>query len=105
MNGYAVHQSIELGGHIADHSGNGAMWDTLVNLQSGPRILSNSLTLHSIDQKKTPFFDDLSTNSFGYGGDPYDATFCGCQRGGLISWTAASGATGSISITICWPTR
>ncbi len=81
MNGYAVHQSIELGGHIADHSGSGAMWDTLVNLQSGPRILSNALTLHSIDQKKTPFFDDFSTNSFGYGGDPYDATILRMSKG------------------------
>ncbi len=39
--GYAIHQSIDLGGHIADYSGSGAMYDTLVNLQSGPRILKS----------------------------------------------------------------
>ena len=71
---YAVHESIELGGHIVDRSGSLPMWDTLVNLQSGPRILSHSLNMHTIDARKTPFFDDLSTSSFGYGGDPYGNT-------------------------------
>ena len=41
IKGYITHQSIELGGHIVDQSGSGAMYDTLVNLQSGPRILQS----------------------------------------------------------------
>lgn len=36
IKGYITHQSIELGGHIVEQSGSGAMYDTLVNLQSGP---------------------------------------------------------------------
>src|SRR5450631_1039969 len=43
IDGYNVHQSTDLGGHIVGYSGSPSMWDTLVNLQSGPRILSFSL--------------------------------------------------------------
>jgi hypothetical protein len=45
--GYMVKQSAEVGGRIADFSGNQLMWDTLVNLGSGVRLLEYSLTLHS----------------------------------------------------------
>src|ERR1700733_2928602 len=38
IKGYITHQSIELGGHTVEQSGSGAMYDTLVNIQSGPRI-------------------------------------------------------------------
>src|SRR6516225_5567010 len=38
IDGYIVHQSIQLGGHIVEHSGSDFVYDTLVNLQSGPRI-------------------------------------------------------------------
>jgi len=71
---YAVHQTIELGGHIVDRSGSAAMWATLVNLRSGPRIMTFNFNAHSLDRAKTPLFDDLTVNSFGYGGDPYAVT-------------------------------
>jgi hypothetical protein len=35
-NGYTLHESIDLGGHIANITGSGAMYNTLVNIQSGP---------------------------------------------------------------------
>src|SRR3954452_9195154 len=47
VGGYAIHQSTDLGGHIADYSGSTSMWDMLVNIQSGPRILSFSLNMRS----------------------------------------------------------
>ena len=78
---YAVHESVELGGHMVGRSGSGAMWNTMVNQRTGPRILSHSLTIHSVDPRKTPFFDDLNTNSFGYGGDPYGATILRMFKG------------------------
>ena len=40
FHGYETHQSVDLGGHIAEHSGSDAMYATLVNLYSGPRILN-----------------------------------------------------------------
>lgn len=70
--GYAMHQSWDLGGHIADYSGSKAVYDTMVNLQSGPRILNQSLEMHAVGgtKQKYPFFDTLYTGSTGYGGDP-----------------------------------
>ena len=35
VDGYVVHQSIDVGGHITEHSGSAAMYATLVNLHSG----------------------------------------------------------------------
>src|ERR1700736_6365024 len=72
--GYAIHQSIDLGGRIVDTSGSGAMYDTLVNLQSGPRILSQTLDLHAVANSTHRFFDTLSMSNSGYGGDPNNVT-------------------------------
>jgi hypothetical protein len=78
---YQVHQMIELGGHIVDQSGSDAMYATMVNQTAGFRVLAQSLTMHSTNTAKTPFFDVLNTNSYGYGGDPYDATFLNVSKG------------------------
>jgi len=78
---YQVHQMLELGGHIVDQSGSDAMWATMVNQTAGFRVLGQSLTMHSTNPSKTPFFDVLTTNSYGYGGDPYDATFLNMSKG------------------------
>lgn len=69
IDGYAMHQSIELGGHIANYSGSNAVYDTMVNLQTGLRILNHSLEMRPVNPAHS-FFDHLSTSSFGYGGDP-----------------------------------
>src|ERR1019366_2615628 len=58
-----------------------AMWATLVNQSSGGRILGQSLEMHSVDTSKTRFFDTLSTNSTGYGGDPYDVSYFKASKG------------------------
>ena len=84
--GYAIHQSIDLGGHIANYSGNDAMYDTLVNFQSGPRILDQSLEMIAVDPAKAPLFDHLSTTSFGYGGDPYNVTFLNFSKGRIYDF-------------------
>ena len=79
--GYRIHQTIELGGHIADHSGSDAVYDTMVNLQSGPRILNQSLDMHAIDPFKAKLLDTLTTNSFGYAGDPNSVSFLNFSKG------------------------
>jgi len=84
--GYAIHQSFDLGGHIAEYSGSDAMYDTLVNLQSGPRILSQSLEMHSVGKTKFPLFDNLSTSNIGYGGDPINTTFFHMSKGNLYDF-------------------
>lgn len=71
---YAIHQSFDLGGRYVNTSGSSAMYDSLVNLQSGPRILNQTLDLHTMAGMPHTFFDTLSMSNSGYGGDPNDVT-------------------------------
>src|SRR5574340_197372 len=66
---YTVHQSIELGGHIAEAEGNQQTYNTFVNLHSGPRLLGQDLSMQSISHQGL-LFDNLYISSFGFGGDP-----------------------------------
>ena len=101
-----IHQSIDLGGHIASYSGNDAMYDTLVNFQSGPRILDQSLEMIAVDPAQALLFDHLSTNSFGYGGDPLQRHFSELFQGpDLRLPVQASAAIVSTSTITCWPIR
>ncbi|MHB8888324.1 MAG: hypothetical protein ACYC46_05850 [Acidobacteriaceae bacterium] len=84
--GYTIQQSVDLGGHIADYSGSGPMYDTLVNLQSGPRILGHFLEMHAVPGAKHLFFDNLTTSSFGYGGDPNNMTILRMSKGKLYDF-------------------
>jgi hypothetical protein len=84
--GYAIHQTTELGGHIADQSGSNAVYATMVNLQSGPRILYQSLDMHAVDRSKAKMFDTLTTNSFGYGGDPNNASLLNFSKGKIYDF-------------------
>jgi hypothetical protein len=71
IGGFQVNQSIELGGRISEVSGSQPMYDTLVNEQTGARILEQSLTMQSLSHED--IFDTLTLNSFGWGGDPEQA--------------------------------
>ena len=68
---FQVTQSIEIGGRISEVTGSQPMYDTLVNYQSGARILEQSLTMQSLTHED--IFDTLTLNSFGWGGDPEQA--------------------------------
>jgi hypothetical protein len=46
--GYVLHQSIDVGGHMNGVSGSGAMYDTLVNQKTGPRVLGQTFELHAL---------------------------------------------------------
>ena len=67
--GYVIHQSTELGYRFQSRTGSDAMYETLVDLHQGPRILEQSLSMRSQDNHGL-LFDNLSINSFGWGGDP-----------------------------------
>jgi len=66
---YDVKAAFEFGGRIVEIDGSRALWRTYVNLDSGPRLLEAALDLHA-PQHNGMLFDDLSLNTFGYGGDP-----------------------------------
>jgi hypothetical protein len=68
--GYSIHQSVDLGGHITGLTGSGAMYDTLVNMQSGPRVLGETFEMHALPGKKNTLIDSLSAIGNGFGGDP-----------------------------------
>jgi hypothetical protein len=86
---YLVHQSLELGGRITSIQGSQGMWNTLVDMGSGGRILSQSLEMRSESPAKTPFFDTLTTSSFGYGGDPNDVTFLNASKGRIYNFAGS----------------
>ena len=69
-NGYVIRQTADLGGHVVGISGSTAMYDTLVNIHSGPRVLGETFTMHALPGTKHPWMDSLSGFSSGFGGDP-----------------------------------
>jgi len=87
INGYQVNQTIEVGGRIVDAEGSQAVYDTFVNLHSGPRVLDYSLRLHSIDHSGK-LVDDLSWTNSGYGGDPETMTRIGVSKNRWYDFSA-----------------
>ena len=76
---YEVKQTFEFGGRVADFSGNRSIWSSYVNVDSGPRLLEQTLDMHSANH--TGFlFDDLTLANFGYGGDPNNLTRLQIQK-------------------------
>ena len=58
-NGYEVHGSAEFGGRGVSSSGDLGLYSTYVNLGSGPRLLDQSIEMHSVNHNGF-LFDDLS---------------------------------------------
>src|SRR5271154_7175069 len=84
--GYVIHQTADLGGHIVDYSGSGAMWATLVNLQSGPRVLGQTFEMHAVEGAKHAIFDTLLAYSNGFGGDPNNVISLRVSKGKLYDF-------------------
>jgi len=70
--GYLVHSSVELGYRSNTVAGSNDMYDTLVDLQTGPRFLDQTLSMQALNHQGF-LFDDLYLNSFGWGGEPDNA--------------------------------
>ncbi len=72
---YNVKQTVEFGGRIIpsgdfkDSRGTRTLYDTFVNLRSGPRLLDYTLEMRSLNHQGW-LFDNLYLSNFGYGGDP-----------------------------------
>jgi hypothetical protein len=86
---YVVHQSLDVGGHITENSGSPAMYATLVNIYSGARLLDQSLNMRAVDPARAIFFDRLSSNSYGYGGDPINVTYLNMSKGRIYDFRAS----------------
>jgi hypothetical protein len=87
QDGFVVHQTADLGGHVAGIFGSGAMYDTLVNLHSGPRVLGQTFTLRAVPGSKHSLLDQLSAFSTGFGGDPNDFSKLDFSKGKLYEFS------------------
>ena len=85
--GYLIHQSIEIGYRGSDVTGSQAMYNTLVDLPSGPRLLEQTLSMQSPAHAGF-LFDNLFVNSFGWGGDPNNAFNARLDKGKLYDFRA-----------------
>ncbi len=86
QDGYVLHETADLGGHFVAKNGSGDMYDTLVNIQSGPRVLGETFTLHALPGSKHPLLDDLSAFSNGFGGDPNNFASLNFSKGKLYEF-------------------
>ena len=66
---YVIQQSLEFGYRFVGVDGNSSMYNTLENLQEGPRLLDFTLNMRSLNHTGT-LMDSLYLSNFGYGGDP-----------------------------------
>jgi len=80
-NGYVVRQTADLGGHVVGVSGSGAMYNTLVNIHSGPRVLGQTFALTPAPGATHPLMDSLSAFSNGFGGDPINVAKLDFSKG------------------------
>lgn len=87
QDGYTIHQTADLGGHMVGLTGSGRMYDTLVNIQSGPRVLGETFTMRAVEGTKHPLLDSLSAFSSGFGGDPNNFAKLDFSKGKLYEFS------------------
>jgi hypothetical protein len=85
--GYEIHQSVDLGGRIADAKGSRAMYSNLVNLQSGPRVQNETFLLRALPGQKNTLVDTLSAVGGGFGGDPVNFARMSASKGKIYEFT------------------
>ena len=84
--GYLVHQTADLGGHVASVAGSGAMYATLINVHSGPRVLGETFELHALPDSQHVLVDQLFASTSGFGGDPLYVAILRMSKGKLYDF-------------------
>jgi hypothetical protein len=87
--GYTAHHSVDMGGNVAGIRGSGAMYDTLVNLQSGPRVLGETLVMRALPGSKHSLVDYLKASGNGFGGDPNNLSTLSFSKDGIYDFTGS----------------
>jgi hypothetical protein len=85
--GYAIYESVDLGGRIANATGSQAMYSNLVNLQSGPRVQNETFRMHVLPGQKNTLVDSLTAVGSGFGGDPVNFARMSAEKGNLYEFT------------------
>src|SRR5579864_4756570 len=70
---YNYQGSLEFGYRFVDTKANESTYDTFVNQQQGPRVFDQTLSVRSLNHQGI-LFDNLFVSSFGWGGDPENAS-------------------------------
>jgi len=85
--GYSMHHTVDLGGRMAGITGSAAMYDTLVNLQSGPRVQGETFELRALPGTKNTLVDNLRAFGSGFGGDPNSFTKLDFSKGKIYEFS------------------
>ena len=85
--GYSIHQSVDLGGRITNATGSQAMYDNLVNLQSGPRVQNETFEMRALPGQKNTLVDTLTAVGSGFGGDPVNFARMNASKGKIYDFT------------------
>jgi hypothetical protein len=85
--GYTSHGTVDVGGRVANIKGSGAMYDTLVNQQSGPRLLGATFEMHALPTNKHTLADSLRAIASGFGGDPYNFAKLDFSKGKIYEFS------------------
>ncbi len=85
--GYTIHGSTEEGGHVANITGSGEMYDTLVNQQGGLRVFGQTFTLQALPGTKKTLADSVTAFTTGFGGDPNSFTQMNVSKGNVYEFT------------------
>lgn len=85
--GYSIHQSVDLGGHMTNLAGSPAMYGTLVNQQSGPRVLGETFEMRALPGKKGGLVDTITAFGAGFGGDPNSLARMNVSKGKLYDFS------------------
>jgi hypothetical protein len=70
---YNYQGTFELGYRFVNSDGSQPVYNTFVNEQQGPRLLNQTLSMRSLNHQGI-LFDTLFLSSFGWGGDPENAS-------------------------------
>jgi len=89
ISGYNVRQSFEVGYRWHSVGGDAGMYRSTVNYGNGPRLLSSSLSVNSVDGHGG-YFDHVQINTIGLGNDPYESASLRLEKNRLyrydLSW-------------------
>ncbi len=87
--GYNVRQSFEVGYRWHSVGGDQDMYRSTVNYGNGPRLLSSSLSINSLEGHGG-LFDQIQLNTLGLGNDPYESATLRLEKNRLyrydLSW-------------------
>lgn len=86
-NGYVAHGSVNIGGHMVGLYGSNAMYDTMVNTQSGPRMMGETFEMRALPTTKHTLVDTLSAMGSGFGGDPYNFAKLDFSKGKIYDFS------------------